>query len=70
MSLSFAPASRRSAARYTAVSGDRRYLVEYRPRLASWVASVSHAQGTNELGRADNRHDAQKIAQSHARGRK
>lgn len=68
--LTFAPASRRSAARYTATVGDRRYLVEYRPRLATWTATVSDSEGTTELGRGKTLAEAQKIAQGHARGLK
>ncbi len=68
--LSFAPSSRRSIGRYTAVVGERRYLIEYRHRLSSWTATVSTPEGSTELGRASTLGDAQKIAQRHSRGRK
>ena len=70
MSLSFAPVSRRAVGRYTAVLGESRYLVEYRPLLASWTATVSDADGSTELGRGQTLAEAQKLAQGHARGRK
>lgn len=68
--LAFAPMSRRSSGRYTAVVGDRRYLIEYRHRLAAWTATVSGPDGSHELGRASTVTEAQQLAQSHARGRK
>ena len=68
--LAFAPLSRRSAGRYTAIVGDRRYLVEYRHRLAAWTATVSDADGSHELGRAVSLYGAQQLAQRYARGRK
>lgn len=70
MSLTFAKTSRRTAARYTAVTGERRYLVEYRPRLAAWTATVSDPRGTSELGRGKTLAEAQQLAQSHAGGLK
>lgn len=68
--LTFAPASRRAVGRYTATVGERRYLVEYRHRLAAWTATVSDPDGSTELGRGKTLAEAQKLAQSHARGRK
>lgn len=68
--LIFAPMSKRSADRYTAVVGDCRYLVEYRHRLGAWTATVSDADGSHQLGQGKCRAEAQKLAQRHARGRK
>jgi hypothetical protein len=69
-SLAFSPVSRRAIGRYTAVRGQRRYLIEYRHRLGSWTATVSAPDGSIELGRAETLDGAQQLAQRHARGRK
>lgn len=66
--LAFAPLSKRSMGRYTAVIGDRRYLVEYRHSLGAWTATVSDAGGSHELGRAADMDGAKQLAQKHAGG--
>lgn len=68
--LEFAPVTRRSTGRWTAVTGESRYLVEYRSMQGAWTVTLSDADGSHELGRGKTLTEAKTIAQRHAGGRK